>query len=103
MVFAITVGSYWSFAVLGWVLPATGKEHEGGGLDEHGPVVELVLQPEIVIFMVAGRLAGGSGRHERGLAGGVATTTSATGGLDPPRVRRPGWRTGAGSRCRSTE
>jgi hypothetical protein len=31
-----------------------------------------------VIFMVAGRLAGGSGRRERGLAGGVATTTSAT-------------------------
>jgi hypothetical protein len=28
--------------------------------------------------MVAGRLAGGSGRRERGLAGGVATTTSAT-------------------------
>jgi hypothetical protein len=31
-----------------------------------------------VIFMVAERLAGGSGRRERGLAGGVATTTSAT-------------------------
>jgi hypothetical protein len=29
--------------------------------------------------------AGGSGRHERGPAGGVATTTSATGGRDRPR------------------
>src|SRR5215212_7390332 len=60
------------------------------------------LQPEIVIFMAAGRLAVGSGRHERGLAGGVATTTSATGGRYQRRGRRPGRRTGAGSRCRST-
>jgi hypothetical protein len=40
----------------------------------------LILQPEIVIFMVVGRLAVGSGRHARGLAAGVATRTSATGG-----------------------
>jgi hypothetical protein len=61
----------------------------------------LILQPEIVIFMAAGRLAVGSGRHERGLAGGVATTTSATGGRYQRRVRRPAWRTGVGSHCRS--
>src|SRR6266542_3047860 len=62
----------------------------------------LILQPEIVIFMAVGRLVGGSGRHERGPACGVATTTSATGGLDQLRGRRPVRRTGAGSRCRST-
>src|SRR6266545_2935750 len=66
------------------------------------PAVLLVLQPEIVIFMAVGRLVGGSGRHERGPACGVATTTSATGGLDQLRGRRPVRRTGAGSRCRST-
>src|SRR5215211_7117572 len=61
----------------------------------------LVLQPEIVIVMAVGRLAVGSGRHERGPAGGVATRTSATGGRYQPRGRRPRWRTDAGSRCRS--
>ena len=61
----------------------------------------LVLQPEIVTFMVAGRLAVGSGRHEHGLAGGVATTTSAAGACDRRQAGTPGRRTGAGSRCRS--
>jgi hypothetical protein len=46
--------------------------------------------------MAAGWLAAGSGRHERGLGGGVATTTSATGGRCQRPVRRRGWRTGAG-------
>src|SRR5215211_7348064 len=49
-----------------------------------GAGAKLILQPEFVIFMVCW-LAVGSGRHERGLAGGAATTTSATGGLDQPR------------------
>ena len=39
----------------------------------------LVRQPDFVMFMVAGRLAVGSGRPERGLDVGGATTTSATG------------------------
>jgi len=43
-------------------------------------------QPEFVILTVR-CLAGGSDRHERGPGAGVATTTSATGGLDQPRVR----------------
>jgi hypothetical protein len=34
--------------------------------------------------MAAGRLAGDSGRHERGLGFGVATQTSATGGRSQP-------------------
>src|SRR5215207_500917 len=64
-------------------------------------VDRLVLQPEFVIFTVRW-LAGGSGRHERGLAVGVSTTTSATSGRCQRPVRRRGRRTGAGSRCRST-
>jgi hypothetical protein len=56
-----------------------------GGVDRAEALIasyadRLVLQPEIVIFMVVGRLAVGSGRHARGLAAGVATRTSATGG-----------------------
>src|SRR5215211_673840 len=47
-------------------------------------------------------LAGGSGRHGRGPGAGVATTTSATGAHDRWQAGRPGPRTGAGSRCRST-
>jgi hypothetical protein len=50
-----------------------------------------------MIVVAAGWLAVGSGRHERGPAGGAATTTSATGGRHQPRIRR----TAAGSRCRS--
>src|SRR5215211_6001280 len=42
------------------------------GLAISGP---LVLQPDFVIFMVTGRLVGGSGRRERGLDAGGATTT----------------------------
>jgi hypothetical protein len=61
----------------------------------------LVPQPEFVIFTVRW-LAGGSGRHERGPAVGVSTTTSATSGRYQRPVRRRGRRTGAGSRCRST-
>src|SRR5215217_6301681 len=95
-------------AMLASVLPGRAAPYVPQGWGESlGPgaafsAARLILQPEIVIFMAAGRLAVGNGRHERGLAGGVATTTSAIGGLDPPRVRRPGRRTGAGSRCRST-
>src|SRR5215208_7114846 len=63
---------------------------------------DLVLQPEIVIFMAAGRLVVGSGRRERGLAAGVATMTSATGARDRRQHGRSGPRTGAGPRCRST-
>src|SRR5215213_3562386 len=65
-------------------------------------VPDLILQPEIVIFMAAGRLVVGSGRRERGLAAGVATMTSATGARDRRQDGRSGPRTGAGPRCRST-
>ena len=47
-------------------------------------------------------LAAGSGRHKRGPGAGVATTTSATGAHDRWQAGRPGRRTGAGPRCRST-
>ena len=39
----------------------------------------LILQPDFVMFMVAEWFAAGSGRRERGLDAGGATTTSATG------------------------
>jgi hypothetical protein len=66
----------------------------------HG-VPRLILQPEIVIFMACRRLAVGSGRPGRGLAGGVATQTSATDAHDQRQADKPGLRTGAGSHCRS--
>jgi hypothetical protein len=68
---------------------------------DNTPLALLVLQPEFVIFTVRW-LAGGSGRHGRGPVGGVAATTSAIGGRDRGWAGRPGRRTGAGSRCRST-
>ena len=62
--------------LVGWRI-ATASRPVRGGRDVHRwPCCDrpsLVLQAEIVIFMAAGRLAGGSGRHERGLGGGVAT------------------------------
>jgi hypothetical protein len=42
-------------------------------------VTQLVLQPEIVIFMVLGWLVAGSGWFSRAVGGGVATRTSAGG------------------------
>jgi hypothetical protein len=88
--------------LLDWTAFSLGARSASSTLDLCAAAAwRLVLQPEFVIFMVCW-LAVGSGRHERGLAGGAATTTSATGDLDQPRVRRPGRRTGAGPRCRST-
>src|SRR4029450_5701247 len=51
--------------------------------------IPLILQPEIVIFMAAGRLAVGNGRHERGLGSGARPHTSATRGLRPQPAREP--------------
>src|SRR5829696_2493735 len=55
--------------------PAQHRFHELSYIEPPSTFVAH-LQPEIVIFMVAGRLAGGNGRCGRGLGVGVATTTS---------------------------
>src|SRR6266508_469164 len=52
--------------------------------------------------MVARRLVVGSGRCGRVPDVDVATLTSAPGGRDRQRAKRPAPSTGAGSRCRST-
>jgi hypothetical protein len=51
------------FRSFGLVLHATGKEHEGGGLDEHVPVVEVGLGGRLVATRSRCRcFVGGCGR-----------------------------------------
>jgi hypothetical protein len=59
--------------------PVRAYEHGSQSKAVDGCIRQLVRQPDFVMFMVAGRLAVGSGRPERGLDVGGATTTSATG------------------------